>query len=327
MRLHLASSPIAVLLLAAGFPEDMAKGQPKRPAEALKATIDAAKAGDVKRFKAGLSKNFIATVERYQELGKARGELQGAFDWPIFMRSLALSSPAPKEELIQGNKATVKALHADGREVRTQMVLEDGAWKLEVPPGMVRNLDHFDDVAKMLKGEEVKLRPDLPTGGGGKADRVKNLPPDASEAEKAKAAALDAFDLGDLKGAPALLEEALEKNPGDEELVVALGRAYVQTGKGEKAALRGAPQEGREGRPRAPLPRHGVHDAKPPARRGGPIAEGHGARCHLRVAVPTRAAREGRRGHRGCGRGQARPERPPRAGEPAGFAACALSEG
>lgn len=235
MRLHLASFPLAVLLLAAGCPEDMAKGQPKRPAEALKATLDAAKAGDVERFKAGLSKNFIATVERYQELGKARGELQGAFDWPIFMRSLALSDPAPKEELIQGNKATVKALHADGREVRTQMVLEDGAWKLEVPPGMVRNLDHFDDVEKMVKGEEVKLRPDLPTGGGGNADRVKNLPPDASEAEKAKAAALDAFDLGDLKGAPALLEEALEKNPGDEELVVALGRAYVQSGKGEEA--------------------------------------------------------------------------------------------
>lgn len=235
LRALFATSILTLTLALMGCPEDMGKGQAARPADALNAVVQAAKDGDVEGFKRGLSKDFVATVERYQELGKQKGELQGAFDWPIFMRSLALSQPTAQEELVKGNRAIVRATHADGRDVKTEMVLEDGAWKLAVPAGMVKNLDHFDDVAKMVKGEEVEPKPDINIGGGGKADRAKNLPADATEEQKLKAQALDTFDLGDLGGAEKLIQAALEKNAGDEELTVALGRVYVQTGKGAEA--------------------------------------------------------------------------------------------
>lgn len=237
-RLPALAVPLALALALglAGCPEDMSQAQaPSRPAEALSALVAAAKAGDVESFKRGLSRDFVATVERYQELGAQKGELKGAFDWQVFMRSLALSGPAPSEELIKGDKAIVKAAHADGREVQTDMILEDGRWKLAVPPGMVKNLDHFEDVEKMVKGEPVEPRPDLPRGGGGKADRAKSLPADASEADRKKAVALDAFDLGDLAGAERLVKEALEATPDEEALTVALGRIYVQTGRTDEA--------------------------------------------------------------------------------------------
>lgn len=231
-----ACSLLALSLVVTGCPEEMENANAgKRPSEALAATVEAAKAGDVERFKQGLSANFIATIERYQQLGAAKEELKGAFEWDVFMRSLAMTDPAPKEELIKGDKAKVRAVHKDGTDGMTEMVLENGVWKLEVPAGMVTGLDHFDDIAKMAAGEPVEAKPDIALGGGGDADRVKKLAPDAPENERLKAAALDAFDLGDLSGAPKLLEDALAKNPGDEELTVALGRAYVQTGRGDDA--------------------------------------------------------------------------------------------
>lgn len=234
------SSLLTVVLLTAplltGCPKDVAGDEVgKTPSEVLSTVVKAAREGDVETFKRGLSKDFIATVERYQQLGSAKAELKGAFEWPIFMRSLAMTDPAPKEEMIKGDKAKVRAIHKDGTDGITEMVQEDGAWKLAVPPGMVKGLDHFGDVAKMAMGEDVELKPDVQQGGGGKADRVKQLAEDAPEEERLKAMALDAFDLGDLQGASASLAQALEKNPGDEELTVALGRAHVQTGKGEEA--------------------------------------------------------------------------------------------
>jgi tetratricopeptide (TPR) repeat protein len=237
MRIPVILAACFGLLFTLGCPEQLdtnaAKG--KRPSEALAIVVDAAKKGDVDTFKSGLSTNFVSTVERYQQLASAKDELQGAFDWPIFMRSLSMSDPVPKEESITGKKAKVKALHKDGREAVTEMVLEEGSWKLAVPPGMVKGLDHFDDIAKMAMGEAVPPKPDIAQGGGGKADRLKSLPEDASEAERAKAGALDLFDLGDLAGSEQAIKGALEGNKGDEELTVALGRVLVQLGKGDEA--------------------------------------------------------------------------------------------
>lgn len=231
-----ACSALALSLFVAGCSNDSKNPNAgKRPSEALAATVEAAKTGNLEAFRQGLSANFVATIERYQQLGAAKEELTGAFDWPVFMRSLAMTDPAPREELVQGNKAKVRAVHKDGTEGVTDMVLEDGMWKLEVPPGMVTGLDHFDDIAKMAAGEPVELKPDIKLGGGGTADRLKKLPADAPESERQKAAALDAFDLGNLSSAPQLLEEALKANPDDEELIVALGRAFVQTGRGADA--------------------------------------------------------------------------------------------
>lgn len=208
-----------------------------RPADALRNTLAAAKAADAEAFQRGLSANFVATVKRYQELASAKPELRGAFDWPVFMRSLATSSPSPTEELIKGDKAKVRAVHRDGIEAVTEMVLEEGMWKLEVPDGMVRGLDHFDEIARMAQGEASTpgSAPNLPVGGGGQGGRVKALPDDATEAQRQRAAALDAFDLGDVAGASKQLELAVGSQPEDEELVVALGRAYVQSNRGAEA--------------------------------------------------------------------------------------------
>ena len=64
---------------------------------------------------------------------------------------------------------------------------------------------------------------------------MKSLPKDATPPQKAKAQALDTFDLGDVKGAISLLDKALKTMPDDEELTVALGRAYVQESRGKEA--------------------------------------------------------------------------------------------
>lgn len=201
------------------------------PSQALTKVLASAKSGDEAGFKNGLTKNFVLTVERYQELSTEREELKGAFEWRVFMKAMSLQEPQPKEELIKGNKATVRAIDKHGKRVTTRMLLEDGVWKMEVPPELVTQLDHFDDIAKLAEGKPVAEKPGIPTGGGGKADRVKNLPKDASPKDRQKAGALDAFDLGDLAGAAKKLEEARTVLPDDEELVVALGRAYVQTQK------------------------------------------------------------------------------------------------
>jgi tetratricopeptide (TPR) repeat protein len=209
--------------------------QTSTPSEAVVKLIESARAGNEEAFKTGLTKNFVAVIDRYRELGDSRPELKGAFTVATFMRAFAQDAPVPREELVKGTSATVRATKQDNIEVMVRMTFEDGAWKLEVPNGLVTNLDHFDDVAAIATGDAPAPTPDVAVGGGGKADRVKNLPADATEAMKVKAAALDGFDFGDAAGAEAKLAEALKKNPGDEELTVALGRAYVQMAKGPDA--------------------------------------------------------------------------------------------
>jgi cytochrome c-type biogenesis protein CcmH/NrfG len=109
-------------------------------------------------------------------------------------------------------------------------VLEDGQWKLDVPPGMVKGLDHFDQVKAQVTGQPVDAPADIKLGGGGKGGRVAALPPSPPANAVAKAQALDAFDMGDVEGAKKLMIEALKTNPDDGELTVALGRAHVQGG-------------------------------------------------------------------------------------------------
>jgi len=240
-------SVLALALFAVvGCNDDAAKSEAQSPSKAMANLLESARAGDEEAFKKGLSKNFVLVIQRYQELGETKPELKGAFSFGVFMRNFAQSEPIPEEEMVKGDKATVRAKDKAGRTVKTSMVREDGAWKLEVPDGLVTQLDHFDEVAKLAEGEEVPVQPDLPTGGGGKADRMKNLPPDATDAQKAKAQALDAFDLGDLSGAPKALADALALNKDDEELTVALGRAYLQTGRSADAVklLEGASKGG-----------------------------------------------------------------------------------
>ena len=206
------------------------------PGVALQTVIEAARSQDENRFKEGLSRNFIATVERYQEFSKQKAELRGAFAWPVFMRSLAQSAPLPKEELIEGNKATVKAVFPDGREVKTEMVFEEGTWRLAVPPGMVRDLDHFEQLQEKLTGaKDDAANAASPAAAAATEPRPGEVQADKSSAAPAKASALAAFDSGDLQKAEPLLRAALQDLPTDEELVVALGRLYVRQGQSAKA--------------------------------------------------------------------------------------------
>ena len=102
--------------------------------------------------------NRLLGSRGYQQLGAAKEELKGAFEWPVFMRSLAMTDPAPKEELIKGNKAKVHAIHKDGTDGMTEMVLEDGAWKLEVPPGGAHEVAaHDGEVLGRVRQRAVPL--------------------------------------------------------------------------------------------------------------------------------------------------------------------------
>jgi tetratricopeptide (TPR) repeat protein len=223
--MKIRSALVVVALLAA-----CDKSTDKTPSQALVATVEAARKGDVEGFRNGISKNFQLTIERYQELGAQKPELKGAFETQMFMNNLALASPVPREELVKGDKAIIKATHKDGRQVQTDMVLEDGAWKMEVPAGLVKSLDHFGEVQAKILGENVESPPDIKIGGGGNGGRAKALPANATPAQIQKATALDTFDMGDVEGAKKLMIEALKTNPDDGELTVALGRAHVQGG-------------------------------------------------------------------------------------------------
>ncbi len=205
------------------------------PSAAMRALVAAAKEGDKEKFRNGLSRNFHITIERYQEFSAANPSLKGAFTYGTFMRAMALSDAFPKEELITGKKAIVRAEDKAGKHVKTKMVMEKGVWKLEVPDGMVLGLDHFDEVESLAAGQKVLEKPKTQVGGGGKADRMKKLAPDASPAAQSKAKALDAFDLGDLNGGEPLFLNALKESPDDLELTVALGRLYVQKNQPAKA--------------------------------------------------------------------------------------------
>lgn len=205
------------------------------PGYALQTVIEAARQKDEKSFKEGLSRDFVATVERFQEFSTRKPELRGAFAWPVFMRSLSQSAPLPKEELIEGNTATVKAVFPDGREVKTDMVLEQGAWRLAVPPGMVRDLDHFEKLEQKIVGAPTSDAKALSSGATDAATRLAALAPDASPQARAKANALDAFDAGNLQDAERLLTEARKNQPDDEDLVVALGRLHVRQGRSAQA--------------------------------------------------------------------------------------------
>jgi cytochrome c-type biogenesis protein CcmH/NrfG len=205
------------------------------PSAAMRALVVAAKEGDHETFRKGLSKNFHLVIEEYQKLSETKPSLKGAFSYGTFMRAMALSDAFPKVEKINGRKATVRAEDKAGKSVKTKMVMENGVWKLEVPNGMVLGLDHFDEVESLAAGQKVAERPKTQVGGGGKADRMKNLAADASLADRNKAKALDAFDLGDLNGGEQMLLTALKDSPEDLELIVALGRLYVQKNEAMKA--------------------------------------------------------------------------------------------
>jgi tetratricopeptide (TPR) repeat protein len=223
-----ASSSLVVVVLVVACGEGAAAA--KSPSQSLVDTVEAARKADVESFKKGISKNFVLTIERYQELAATKPELKGAFEYTQFMNNLSLASPVPKEELIKGDKAIVKVAHKDGRMVQTEMVMEGGAWKLDVPPGMVKSLDHFDEFKAKLTGEQVDSPADIKMGGGGKGGRMAALTGTPLPAQVAKAQALDAFDMGDVEGAKKLMADALKLTPDDAELTVALGRANVQAG-------------------------------------------------------------------------------------------------
>ncbi|MCP4499414.1 MAG: tetratricopeptide repeat protein [Deltaproteobacteria bacterium] len=205
------------------------------PAEAMMALLVAARDNNVEQFKAGLSQNFILTIERLQELSVKKPKLKGAFEWDVFIRTMAKAQTVPTEELINGKKAEVKATDINGRPTKTNMMFEDDKWKLVIPGGMVRTLDNLDHFAEQMKGDAPQPEAKIKRGGGGDGGRVRGLAKDATEAQKAHASALDTFDMGDLPGAETQLKKALALQAENEELTVALGRVQVQLGKGKDA--------------------------------------------------------------------------------------------
>jgi Flp pilus assembly protein TadD len=75
-----------------------------------------------------------------------------------------------------------------------------------------------------------------PGGPGGpqagpRPERARKLPPDASPYQRAVAQGLDALDVGNVTGAEQRLTEANGLSPKQPEVLVGLGRVYVQTGR------------------------------------------------------------------------------------------------
>ena len=139
--------------------------QQQQALKALNETIGAAKENQVTQFKAGLSQNFLLTIDRFQELAANRPEIKGAFTLETFMRSLIRSNPQPTEVLLKKDHIIIKAKKNDGVITEVKMIQEKGKWVLAVPVGMVKSLDHFDTMANQKPPQ--KNSPNQNVKGGG----------------------------------------------------------------------------------------------------------------------------------------------------------------
>ena len=135
---------------------------------------------------------------------------KGKLAWEGYLK-LAPESPS-RERVLQGLEEIKQGLRGEGR-------LAQGPMRKAAQAGMG---------AQGVKGGSASF-----AGGPAakSADRVKNLPKDASPFDRAVAAGLDALDMRDIAKAQTALEEASKIKPGDPLVETGIARIWVQTGK------------------------------------------------------------------------------------------------
>lgn len=102
------------------------------PADVVRALQASARAGDVHAFTGRLSARFVRDVAFLDEQATAAGE-PGAYDWPVFMGAIGSEDFVTVEENLFYERASVRATTASDRAILLRLVLEDGAWKVDLP--------------------------------------------------------------------------------------------------------------------------------------------------------------------------------------------------
>lgn len=138
---------------------------------------------------------------------------KGQFAWTEYLE-MAPTSPS-RERVVQGLQEIEAGLRGEGRLAHGPAVRAAAA--SASPQNVMGGSRSF-------------------AGGGPagpakkKPERVKKLPPDASEFDRAKAQGLDALDMREPGTAQGALQKAAQLNPADAEVQVGLARVLVQTG-------------------------------------------------------------------------------------------------
>jgi len=159
---------------------------------------------------------FLIGAAVLESPGTSRENLErGKRAWENYLVAAPDSPQRPRVE--EGLEEIRAGLRGEGRLAQAPTVRS--ATAMQAPQGVKGGAASFG-------GGEAQMGPAAKAG-----DRLKNLPADASPADKAIAGMLDALDGRDVAAATKFLTDAEALVPGEPVVLVGKGRLFVQTGK------------------------------------------------------------------------------------------------
>lgn len=163
---------------------------------------------------------FLIGAAVVEQPGTGRENLEkGLWAWETYLKE-APESPQ-RAQVEEGLEEIRAGLRGEGRLAEVPIVQRQAT--VQGGQNVMGGAASFDQPA-----------PSGPAGADGNRpppERVRNLPADASPFMRAVATGLDALDMGNLAAAEQELLKANELNPNQAEVLVGLGRVYVQTGR------------------------------------------------------------------------------------------------
>jgi tetratricopeptide (TPR) repeat protein len=193
-------------------------GNPDRTIAELEFILNDAEQGRMPEER--LDALFLIGAAVVEQPGTSRKNLEkGKWAWETYLAEAA-ESPQ-RDQVKEGLELIYAGLRGEGKLAQAPTVQKQAA---------------------MAGGQNVmggdasfeQPRPGGPQGGAPKGpppERFKNLPADASDYDKAVAQGLDALDGGNPAGAEGFLKQAQQMRPGQPDVLVGLGRVFVQTGR------------------------------------------------------------------------------------------------
>jgi len=169
---------------------------------------------------------FLVGAAVVEQPGTSRQNLEkGQWAWEQYLKEAPDSPQRPQVE--KGLEEIRAGLQGEGRLAQAQIVKKQAA--------MAGGQNVMGGSASF--GGEGAGGGGGPPGGrqGPPPERVKNLPPDATPLMRAIAQGLDTLENGNPAGAEQMLLEAEKIEPQNPEVMVGLGRVYVQTGRIDQA--------------------------------------------------------------------------------------------
>lgn len=163
---------------------------------------------------------FLIGAAVVEQPGTGRENLEkGLWAWESYLKE-APESPQ-RAQVEEGLEEIRAGLRGEGRLAEAPVVQRQAA--MHGGQNVMGGEASFDQPAPS--------GPMGPQGNRPPPERVKNLPPDATPYQRAVATGLDALDMGNIAAAEQELKKANELSAGQADVLVGLGRVYVQTGR------------------------------------------------------------------------------------------------